>query len=58
MGRVPGPACLRTWDQDTQSYRPGLAPGKVKQYAYMTFYLLPPSLDNSSAFESKVIDGE
>lgn len=52
-----GEGYLRTWDQDTQSYRPGLAPGKVKQYGYMSFYL-PPSLDNSSAFESKVIDPE
>lgn len=52
-----GEGYLRTWDQDTQSYRPGLAPGKVKQYGYMSFYL-PPSLDNSSAFASKIIDAE
>ncbi len=59
---VAGEAFLRAFNPDATAeygdgkgaFEQGAAPGKVKAYRFMTFYL-PPSLRNSKAFE-KVID--
>jgi hypothetical protein len=58
---VEGDAFLRAFDPlapadyggGQGAYRPGAAPGKVKTYRFMTFYL-PPSTSNSAHFQSIV----
>ena len=58
---VNGDAFLRTFDPDAEddygrkgAYLPGLSPGKVQTYRFMTFYL-PPSAENRTQF-STIVD--
>lgn len=58
---VVGEGNLRRWEPDREgdygtrgSYAPGLAPGKVSQYRFMSFFL-PPSSANGRTFE-RVVD--
>lgn len=59
--RVTGDSFLRTYDPTLDddygrkgAYLPGLTPGKVQTYRFMTFYL-PPSAENRTRF-STVVD--